>query len=479
MIRYPVAESVVLLARQLADKGLALKPIPGSSLDAILNSTSIATTPENCDKEDVAHAIELITDVADDVADGAHRKAVGKVVDQLIPEGQEVIRKCKTEIYPLVEDLYQRAVDIVNTRRQEGVRQYAVVGYRPAEIMFSEWLVEIMEASAYRHNAWSFNRELKTIKVFPQRTIEELMILCRTDHPAVNNLVDEAIGKYGEQCIQDAYDIFFSSAVSDRRIPLNPMDLRSDGAFDGERLFGVLLAKGMMKDPPSVNMPLDSLNNYLTDVMHFCASSLHRYVGNYGVQAEKNYLNLRRTSVSSSLTQFLVNDQAYEFWKKQGLTDEAIKGAMLTDGVKDAGKILELKEKYESEWKRQEKVIGRTIESNTVAAIQKALIEVVLGHGRKIYGDNYLPKVRTMEEGVKVILEKVNPTSDKDLYVLVKEAVLCLFYPEKSFRAFINSMDEIMKESPSIDARQAAGLAFIDMAVSWLLSQCTVEKVRH
>lgn len=474
MIRFPVASAVSLLARKLSAKGLRLEPIPGTLMDEINASLSIGFDKELISESDLPMSITSISDRADQVTDGQHRRALYKASEKLQEEGERVIKLCRNEVYPLIELLHEKTLDAVKIKKAGSVRQHVVVPYRPADIMFSDYITEICESVEHVHNAWGMNRELAVMRIFPVRTIDDLIVLCRTDHPMINAALDEAIGKYGEECLQRAYDIFFNASPQEKGYILNPMDLRNDGMYDGERLFGILLAQGMLKDMPSIRASLDDAKKYLGDVVRFCGSSLARYMKNYANQVEKKYLNLRRNHKSGTLTEILVNDQAYAYWQGQGLTDSAILGAMASTGARDAAKIMENKERYEADWAHNEKVIARTIESNTITAIQNGIIEVTLEEARKQLGDNYLSSIRKFEEGVKIILEKVRPTTDEDCYELVKEVVLMFFFSEKSVRCYVEAMDEVMKSSPSLDPREAAALAFIDMAVAWLLSQCTV-----
>jgi hypothetical protein len=333
-----------------------------------------------------------------------------------------------------------------------------------------------MLAAAPRHNVWGLRNAFKVKRYYGPRLIEDLLILLRTDHPGLNVLIEKAVDKYGEDAVQNAYDIFFNGNPAAGRTIFSPDELRNDHKHAGERLFAILLSHALQKDPPEgVNITLDSVNNYFSDVIAFCGSSLERYIKNYTIRAEKKFLDIHRSETTSDRIVFSVNDEAYAFWVSKGLTDTAILGSMLSDGNRDAEKIMEKQPRYEDEWKRQEVIIARAIETNTATAILNAIRFVIHQHAKSVMGDNYLPESGKIDKKLNEIFESsLRPRKDEDIYKALREAVLCIFYPDEGVCVLLKSLDEIIEENPSMDPRQAAGLAFIDLGVSWLLSQICI-----
>lgn len=484
----------MVLNKQLFAKDVVLSPVPGSHMDRIVNS--IASVDHNClnvksdisgeetnntgdpfDDEEISRIIVNMSEDADSFLEMSHARSMAVAVENLAEKGEEVIKFVRGEVIPTLSTLVNRVVDEMKIKKQEGVRKYSVVPYRPADIFFSESIQEIISNASPRHNVWGIKNEFKVCRWFAPMPLEDLFVIMKTDHPGLNALIENAIQFYGDDVVQNAYDIFFNAAPPVDRAVFYPSELRSDQKFEGERLFAILLAMGLRDHPPTgVNISLGDVHAYLSDVVAFNGSSLFRFMKNYATRAEKKFLDVHRKEFNTVDACFYVNDVAHDYWKSKGLTDEAILGSLVSEGTRDAEKIMAKKEFYEGEWRRHQVITNRAIEANTETAIHQAIRTVVHTHAKSVFGDTYLAESGRIDKKINdVFASGYKPHKDDDIYRALREVVLCIFYPDESVCVMLKSLDDILVDNPGMDPRQAAGLAFIDLAVSWMLSQVSVD----
>jgi hypothetical protein len=479
-LSYNSIESTTNIVLAAKIKDVRFSPLPGTFMDKVVNSTTpVIGEIDNYstyDPNDFDNNIEYLTKVADELLSLSHAKAITLTSTKLAEQAEKILLLTRKEIVPVLTSLVDRTLSDIKDRKLEGIHNYSVRPYAPSEILFSEFMQDIMENTAPQRKTWSWTNTFKTRRFYEPRTIEELLLLLRNEHPGLDNLITKAKEFYGNTVIQNAYDIFFNKTPDPRRFTLMPEDLLSDKAYEGERLFAILFALSLRNDPPEgLNLTLSDISIYLSNVIAFNGSSLERYMSNYKARADKRYLDIRRDpEKTNNQTVYLVNDISYKYWKDKGLTDETILGAMSGDGIKDAEKILEKKEYYEDVWKQQTAIKERTMDSLIQDTLMKSIRTIIKDHAKSFFGDTYHVEANKVDKKINDIFKLINPKTDEDIYPTIREAVLCIFYPEPSISIFLKSMDEILKSSPAINPRQAAGLAFIDLGVSWLLSQVTV-----
>ena len=225
--------------------------------------------------------------------------------------------------------------------------------------------------------------------------------------------------------------------------------------------------------PAGLAVDLATFREYITKVLQQTGQAIYRVLERRANDVKRKAL-IRRwpsktveyLSIGEGIIQ--VNGDVYNQWLKEGGTPEILFGAFVTDRVSDYKTLLAAGADYIKAWEKQSRVIQTKVRferfNNTVVALRMAVTKQI----NALAEDLMVVPRETLHKRLSEILTTVTQSKLDNIYLIARTLVCFTMFPHTDAERILEAVDAAAKANPTIDIREAALLATIEITGQWL-----------
>lgn len=237
-----------------------------------------------------------------------------------------------------------------------------------------------------------------------------------------------------------------------------------------------LIATGFEDNiPDGVNMPLEMLQLHMSKMREQAGRALaiellrrERDVANEVLvyQVSEPDINSKRT--------VRVNNDVYLKYLKNGGTPESIYGAVINDGPKTVTALVDNAEKNAKTWNSFQILQNQRVAAQVYTAQRDSVLYAI----SKYIVSSDPESLPTAKDALQVRLRKVvGECREKDFdveIVAVRNIVCDVLYANTNSKKLLLAMDAVEEANPSLEPREVALYATIDLVAQWVAGQMVV-----
>lgn len=457
MFRETILSNSIAVANSLADRGVAIGPLPNTFLD-----TLVTLAKNEAAVNAAGHSF------AEAKLNESPAAQFNCVLDDLVESSAQILIRtqmlARTDAIPMIRDVVVKLNQVINPDVPYAYSSMAVDQFLYPEIWASEYLQSVARQWSLSDlaNDQAVCRGL--YKSFDEDFNGDFEKLTKTGLANVDKQLSEVLNRYSTEQLRN----FFEDAFVGGWVPSVFRDDYRNEQHD--RLVLAYVWATNLKDPSNLPSKTDysklDYNNAITKFISCCG----RHIDLVLKRREGDVRN-ERLVLSTTDSRILVNGDTYPNWLKlDGATPEIILGASVgsTEVGRMSGKeLIEDAAVHIKAWNSHvnNTEAGRREDLKTsmraeVFRLFAAIIEQRLADGLLNEKGSAFTKLNELIRTTNIIL--------KEPYWGVREIALELFYCDSDVGLFIRTMDELTKDDPSLNEDDLPVMATIFHVNRWI-----------
>lgn len=490
------------LAAVLVSQGKTLAPKGGTILNRLSSTisgvglgdiTGLTTNTEEgnsktFDQYFYAALVENSTNKLADGSDTEHTVLMNTLTDQLADSVSGTINFTRNVVNPLIKDISEKItaamddagrggyiVEVANGSRFLMTNGSLVVNISengPDELFFDS----VVESELNKKNRTAF-KNIKSPNVFaPMPSDQILEVMRQSDNALVSDIVNVVTKmENGYDVLQTIFDSNFLATSNGivRGSELN--QYRNDLTLTPLITLAISIAffDNMPASAIGVASAVNSrLAEWISQLKNMLSISLESY---------KNSLEKKEIVTHSYMNNFTleitVNRESYQAYLNEGGSCEALIGACLTDKDYDYDNLLSNREKYEAVYESKCNEAANYASNNRLALFKNKLKELVYKAIFEPGEDSVRPVPESrarenLEKEMKLIFADAldNP------FVTIRRVICRSIFDGTDAEHILVSIDKLMSDDDTLDAREASALVVLDYVTAYLVSQMEIKK---
>lgn len=498
---------------ELIDAGVSISPLPGSPLAFAVNACYNPYNTESVvDVPTGDNAGNILTELASNyvrkVAEDIQKTEPNGVTvrhDTVIAEAVRVVSQAirgnvsvaQNIVLPVVKSAWE---SVVQTMKDVESNFRIVLSVSP-DVLGDVWNDAALLESVERYRDSLGVGDAPILSVHKPRTQDEIFDLLKTGSARF----DKLLRSYAEQLNSQAtfmsvvsiYNNYFVNGrydetaipVLDNNYTPSVNDFMGTTPYERTRTLLIhFIAKSLRASPDEgIDMSAQDYDHQMSRLIADTGRGIIRVLERRerDIRAKKlvfsyPYDGSETNSSNPSDAVIRVNPEVYNDWLKAGGRPEVLFGAFVTDYNTNYTELLEKADDYISAWGRRRAVLLSGQESAKmhvlIGAVRTAVEKVI----REMDKD-HLPEDgnERMSERLREELKNIRLTQMDDLYVLVRQVVCHVIFPNKQALDILERMDKIALDNPDIPIREVATAAVIDILTSWIADQFIVHRAKE
>jgi len=465
MLTTEAIEEALSLTQSFDEKGIVLQPIEGTPLAELVKQTLVIQDAGGVDITGSAAA----TNAIDKQANGSsHDMVMDEAVASIAKSVQAHISYAKNVVSPTVAEYIGLVeADIVNLPNS-GLAKYCITNYElPAPMQSDAFLQSLAIFRETPYEEFRFDLNL------PDLDETQLVDLVKTGSVPIDELVEQWVAKVGIEFLYSVYrNIFQIKPYQDPNYSREVQSLRQyfqDKAHGNDYALAIYLLANKLNDNPPEDTE-HTLDDYNTKIL-----TLRNQAGNrlsvLAAEIENAYANRKLIKEYKPGTkEVVVYPNVYSHWLESGGDNDVILGSIVSENnyyTVDA--IEEDAAKLKSGWDAQKRIEERTALNNKFVYVKESLKSNFLAILGK---ENFEGKEESTIKNIfneELALLRIEEIADI-CQVCLKLLCRSLYFKTDALR-ILSSIDKIGRENPSIDVRESALLATIELLTDWACAQ--------
>lgn len=473
MLNQNTLTSAVALTERLEGARMALYPVTGSPLEALVNATRSDPALLEAAGGDTNVLIAKIAAMANKVQEvygvSHHNATIDQIAELTIKSVRDHLNFAKTVVAPTINDLYTRvkgSLADVNASVLLGMEVEVLSEPAPLENAQFQSSVRKFEGLALEDLPLTLN--------LPDQTFDELKALASTGSSQVDGAIAEWLAK------DDGILTYIWTHVFQQRPVAQPksfLGLITDRQYGVNNALAIYLFARKLSESKPLQGTQMSLGGYKQQIVEFrnqAAAQLARAIDKIDRSLKAGLLV--RDVVGTTKT--VVYEPVYRKFLEAGGSNETLFGNALTGrGYKVALQdILESKVALQEKWNLHAGLV-RTAEANKRFNKTKDFIE--------LHFNSQLAEIAATSEGTANNIANVQRLFDgvmatvktadlDDLYTLCLKVVCrARFYMTDSEKILLG-IEQAKRENPNLSVREAAMLSSLNYTADWIAGMMRV-----
>ena len=487
MIRDNSVDVSMGLGDRYATKGTILSPVEGSPLAALCRTSN----PLNAAIKDYDPTVHQIAEQSKTRRpDGSvpHDDDMEDAVEYVSNIVRNNLKLARTVVNPIVARAVENVQETVAKADETSAQPLAVVEYEYDDI----WNNPILESFVGRYSETPAY-QVERYNGMPDLSADELEASLKQEVSRFDDELSELVTGYSEQWLKAVYHSGFTTKgespemVENDLFPLGDM-LRNPRKYPNELLVIFAMSRHFQENvPEGTTIELTQYKNWMTDIQSQVGRGLYRVLERREMNSRQNtllhewpMLNINNYGLDRGVGYITVNSDVYRRWLDEGGSPETLMGAFVTDKESGYKQLLENREGYEKAWKRQERILASESRhqrfNRTLQALEKSVAYEINSYNfeDKDQGDSLRQKYHgELKRRVRRLSAK--DVCDERLYDTVRSTICKIMFDHTEAETVLFAIDEIGKENPDMDVREAAFLAVIDVVAEWASDQIAVD----
>jgi len=474
MLTRDAIEATLPLVDMLDARGLVLRPVPGSHLEALNRATRASSRfvvelgngeimPDVGNIEYVANAKneqgfsehDILCDELSTLCAGHVQNHISYARTVVAPSIMDMVEKVKTaqSISPSISSIlglevvvWETPVPMTNVAVQEMVREYEGVSFRDPAFLFR------MEAKSY----------------------PELVTLMETGRSSIDSDIRAWAAAKGESFFLEVWAQVFQGVVADGQSARSFYQMTSNDDNGADTALAVFLMARRLVDevPEGTGMGLNAYTDAMVDFRDQAGLRLSVMINE--LQRDIQAGRLVRNVIG---TKTIVTGPVYKSWIESGGSNEILFGNMLSNApLYNLALINENAASLRAYWHRHETATvvaeSRQKFNRDIATLRKVFMGQLheLTDPEEANQANLTVVQRLFEEE----LGRTEPEDFKNLFSLCARLICRSRFYQTDAEFILVGGERIKQDFPNIDPREAYAMVTIEYIIRWVLSQTKV-----
>lgn len=469
-------EKAVGVADIFASKGLQVLPVAGTPLAHLVSQTNHygQLPPHSTSSDFLAEDSVSLAVVSDN---DSHNSMFDDYVSTLAASVANQVNVARTVINPIIED----AVDqLMRITKNAAISEYAfevVIKSLPAPLLNDSLLDEVQK------NIKPSNLPPRGLITLAATNLEEITDYLMSGSDFFDNCVKEWLVSKGEAWVKEVWDNTFNDIkltnVASRPELLSY--LNSEDSADKALLVYLVVRKLLIGEvPASVKVTLAQWLEIVRDYITISANVLEKeYIAHKDSQSAKKLVY----KYNSREKKVIVFDQAYLDYIDSGGKNEIIFGAILENKIPYFQYVLQDNaEAFQKSWDRYSSINKEAVRLKTFNFFRETLENVLISQlsnltdfeqEKATQNSNFVPFIAG---NYKAALNKMNIESMSNIYHTVMKLICECRFPYSNAYTLLDTINDLTKENPEMDVREAALVATIEVVCNHMTDQMVITK---
>jgi hypothetical protein len=468
MLNQNTLAAALTLTERLEAARMALYPVSGSPLDAMVNATRSDPSLLEAAGGDMNVFIATVSTMANKVQEvyGAshHSATLDQIGELAITSVRNHLAFAKTVVVPVINDLYTRVQASL-----ADVNASALLGMEVEVLCEPPPLESAQLQSAVRKFDGLTLEDLPLTLHLPDQTCDELKEMVSTGSKQMDSAIAEWLAK-DDGILTYIWEHVFQQRPVEK--PTSFLTLITDRQYGVQNALAIyLLARKLVdgKPMPGTQMPLGVYKSRIADFRNQAGAALSRALDRIDRAMKAGILV--RDVVKGTKT--VVYEPLYRKFLEEGGTNEVLFANALGGGsyLTSAGDLVEKKAELLERWNLHAGLV-KTAEANKRFNKTKDFIELhfnaqlaeIAGSDEGTAGN--IEAVRRLFDGV---MAGIRTTDLDDLYTLCLKIVCRARFFKTDAEKILLGIEQAKRDNPNLSVREAATISSINYVADWLV----------
>lgn len=468
-------EQAIPLAAIYAGKGIKVLPVTGTPFEKLVSANTLLTAAvavSGVDGEDLSLTENEAGYMSEESDNPSHNSYFDEMVSQLSTSVSVHISNAKNIIAPLVTEASERIIDRMKAEI-ETEPTYKIIQVGLPEPMKNEGFKEtILKASG------GINADPEKYLKLPAKTPQEIQEMLLTGSGDFDEKIKIWFLSKGDSFFDNVWkNSFMDVSVSEVKDPCGLLTCfrdKKDGSdyalavfFLARRLINVVAADSGM-----------TLAEYTKIVTQYLDVAAVKLAQDYQINESIIKSDALVTEHNERKMEVTVNETTYLKYIQGGGKNEVIFGALVSNAVPYLTSALAGKEQeFQTAWERFSSFSKNTVKNKAFVTFKDICVSVLLAQfaePTEIEKERELTNPGMMVEISRIVSDYVSGLSIlsmSDPHTVALHAVASIRFHYTDAFKFLNSINEVCKQNPSIDVREAALIATVEYTTDYVCGQ--------
>ena len=478
MLSTEALNSAMPLTEVLDNNRLALVPVPGTTLEALVKATR---SDVNFNEVTAGGYNPQVTEIAfianaKDTTFGQspHDLVMDDIVEVAVKAVQGHIVFAKTVVAPTIAELVEKTMTAINNLTPSTLLGMNVITWMPPKPLDSS----AFETSVRRFEEVPFDSPKMDMQL-PLITVVEMMELMETGTSGLDKDIAEWAASKGDTFFINIWENVFQikQAPLNERIPVTFKSFIEDRECGIDNALAIYLLARHLTDNPMTGTEM-SLPRFQTTIVAYrnqAGARLCRALDDLTTYAKNGVLI--RTAYDGTT---VVNGNLYRKWIEEGGENEVLFGNLLDlPFVTTIEQINAKAAKLKGVWERHS-ALTATLENNRRFSRTKEILNKCFQAQMRDIPEGEETTAGVREMAIKKFSEKLDDVREdelRDLYSLALKLVCHSRFCHTDAERILSGIERVKKENPSVPVREAAAVSVIEYIGYWLSTQMKVISV--
>lgn len=483
MINSSTLEAVYPLAEKLAKRGIKITPHPTTPVDQLQQVAHRPVPSRLVDSESASPVDSAESNILqgsmmkDAMGVCRHDVVMEEVADVVADTVRRNLDLARNVINPMVKAVAQETEEYVQAAESVKKTYVSVVPvfYR------SIWDTQALGEMVARYDETPVVKVALNLVVPYAADRDSLLDLAKTGARRFDEEVEAFFESLPENFPEETYRMTFGV---DRSLTLDDVAVVSDAisnqhCLDRALLIHLFSRKLMQNVPEGVPASLDDYRNYMANLISQTGRIINGIMRRRELAIKQRqlvvYWPMGLDRLGGEPINIPVNGDVYKEWLSKGGEPDAIIGAYIGDQEKGFTALLEKKESYIADWERRSRVLGTTQRLQRFNHAVEGMAQAVTRQINDM-DEEQLPVPReVLHQRLKDHLSMLHGNFYDRVYDYARKLVCTVIFPHTMGLKILCAIDNVAKDYPDIEVREAALLATIEIVAEWVAKLCKVE----
>lgn len=480
MLRTDTVYAVQSLSDKLQRNNISLSPMGGTPLAALVNAchnpldyqiasadpaTVLHNLPERLNAMSMERGIDGVVN---------HDEVMRELVELVSTTVGTSIDRARNVVSPKIKEVVDQVTSRMEADVVSDLMPVTVIPDFHKAIWDSPILAGMVEKFA--------GIPIETVKLgfnLPSKTEDEVIALLKTGSERFDLEIHEFVREITPSHVHALYQTFFAGELLTDRSLADAINVYTSPRDDILVIY--LLAHRLYHDvPEGVTVSLSAYRESLVTLMAQSARSIAGVSAMRlrDVQQKKLIVRYPTESIDRAVpgqTFITVNGVVYNEWLNEGGSIEVLLGSYVTEKELGYRALLENAEFYSKAWERHQRLFKMHLNAQTYNRIVSAFRHVLSIQISSLGADDHPVGKAVLQEKLTEVLSMVKESDTKDIQLLARKLVCRVLFAHTDAEKILNRVDQYAIANPTIDIREAALLAVVDIVAEWVTKLMVVE----